>query len=65
MNSYILGVGSVEEDSPPVNKDEIEKEIAQRAKIEDQAGGTTRPYRHRHPRILCWVMTQPKNHAAR
>ena len=32
---------------------------------EDIISGEKRPYRHRHPRILCWVMTQPKHHISR
>jgi len=61
-----MGKGLVSVDnSTSVNKAEIEREIEQRAQMDDQAVGETRPYGHRHPRILCWVMTQPKNHAAR
>ena len=48
-----------------MTKSEIEREIEERAKMEGQVVEETRPYHNRHPRILCWVMTQPKNHAAR
>ena len=48
-----------------MTKSEIEREIIERSKMEDQSVEGTRPYHNKHPRILCWVMTQPKNHAAR
>ena len=59
------GVVSVDNNSTSVTKAEIEREIEKRARIEGPPVEAIRPYRHRHPRILCWVMTQPKNHAAR
>ena len=59
------GLTSADEIDTAMTKSEIERGIEERAKMEDQAVEGTRPYHNRHPRILCWVMTQPKNHAAR